>query len=159
MPRLWRLGARFVWGICVFTFAISAGACSFSYKLGSLFGKDEGEKRELTNSVAAGASKATVLSVSPGQPTEIDLVLARTAAAEALNRGGKDVSVPWENPQTGARGSITPLADSYTQDGQTCRDFLASYVRDGGETWLEGAGCRADRGRWEIRALRPWKRS
>ncbi len=46
-------------------------------------------------------------------------------------RGDKDASLPWENPETGARGTVTPLAAAYTQDGSTCRDFLASYVRDG----------------------------
>ena len=52
----------------------------------------------------------------------------RAAASEVLSRGGKDASVPWENPQTGARGTVTPIASAYTQDGFTCRDFLASYV-------------------------------
>ena len=35
------------------------------------------------------------------------------AAAEVLTRGDKDASVPWENPQTGARGTVTPLASNY----------------------------------------------
>ena len=45
-----------------------------------------------------------------------------------LARGGKDASVPWQNPQTGAGGNITPLATSYSEGGLPCRDFLASYV-------------------------------
>jgi hypothetical protein len=40
-----------------------------------------------------------------------------------------------------------------------CRDFLASYLKDGGEAWLHGAGCRADRGKWHVRSMRPWKNS
>ena len=66
-------------------------------------------------------------------------------------RGGKDTSVPWENPQTGARGNITPLASAYNQDGFTCRDFLASYVREGAEAWLQGEACRMAQGKWEVR--------
>ena len=61
-------------------------------------------------------------------------------------RGGKDASPPWENPSTGARGTVTPIADAYTQDGFTCRDFLASYVRDGSESWLQGDACRMPSG-------------
>ena len=46
-----------------------------------------------------------------------------------LTKGDKDSSQPWENPETGARGSVTPLAQAYSaEDGRTCRDFLASYV-------------------------------
>ena len=72
--------------------------------------------------------------------------------SEVLTRGGKDTSMPWENPQTGARGTITPLASAYSQDGVTCRDFLASYVKNGTESWLQGEACRAERGKWEVRS-------
>ena len=65
--------------------------------------------------------------------------------------------MPWENPSTGARGTVTPLATAYNQDGATCRDFLASYVKDGSESWLQGEACRAARGKWEVRKMRPWK--
>ena len=57
--------------------------------------------------------------------------------------------MPWENPGTGARGTVTPIADAYTQDGFTCRDFLASYVRDGAESWLQGDACRIHQGKWD----------
>ena len=48
---------------------------------------------------------------------------------------------------------------AYTQDGFTCRDFLASYVHDGSESWLQGGACRVHQGKWTIRNLRPLKRS
>ena len=75
-----------------------------------------------------------------------------------LGRGGKDTSAPWENPTTGARGTVTPIATSYTQDGRVCRDFLASYVKPGTESWLQGEACRVQPGNWEVRTLKPWKR-
>jgi surface antigen len=65
--------------------------------------------------------------------------------------------MPWENPKTGARGTVTPLASAHHQGGTTCRDFLASYVKDGSESWLQGEACRVARGKWEVRNLRPWK--
>ena len=74
---------------------------------------------------------------------------------EILTKGGKHTSLPWENPKTGARGTVTPLASTYQQDGVTCRDFLASYVKNGSESWLQGEACRAERGKWEVRNLRP----
>jgi surface antigen len=92
-------------------------------------------------------------------PTESDLAFARTAASDVLTKGDKDSSQPWENPETGARGSVTPLAQAYaSDDGRTCRDFLASYVNGRSESWLQGAACKASHGRWEIHTLKPWKR-
>jgi len=70
----------------------------------------------------------------------------------------KSEAVPWENPGTGARGTVTPLASAYTQDGFTCRDFLASYVRKDSESWLQGEGCRIHQGRWEVRHMKPLQR-
>ena len=91
-------------------------------------------------------------------PTESDLAFARNAASDVLTKGDKDSSQPWENPETGARGSVTPLAQAYSaEDGRTCRDFLASYVNGRTESWLQGAACKSGQGRWEIHTLKPWR--
>ena len=92
------------------------------------------------------------------RPSEADLAYARAAAADALARGDKDSSVPWENPQTGAGGNITPLAAAYSEGGLPCRDFLASYVRGESQAWLQGAACRTGHGKWEVKSLKPLKR-
>jgi surface antigen len=131
--------------------ALMSGGCSMSYKLDSFFGKKEDEKPVVTGSIAPAAQAAL--------PPEGDLAIAKAAAAEVVSTGAKDASQPWENPQTGARGTVTPIADAYTQDGFLCRDFLASYVRDGSEAWLQGDACRVHKGKWTVRNLRPLKRS
>jgi surface antigen len=93
------------------------------------------------------------------EPTEGDLAFARNAASDVLTKGDKDSSQPWSNPETGARGSVTPLAQAYaSDDGRTCRDFLASYVNGKMESWLQGAACKTSHGRWEIHTLKPWRR-
>lgn len=94
------------------------------------------------------------------EPTDTDLAFARTAASDVLTKGDKDTSQPWANPETGARGSVTPLSNAYSaEDGRTCRDFLASYVNGRTESWLQGAACKAGQGRWEIHTIKPWRRS
>ena len=92
-------------------------------------------------------------------PTDSDLAFTRNAASDVLTKGDKDASQPWENPETGARGSVTPLAQAYTSEGRTCRDFLASYVNGSTESWLQGAACQTGHGLWEIHTLKPWKQS
>jgi surface antigen len=135
--------------------ALAVSGCS--YRLSSLGSKDDGDT---TGSIAAPVAPATPAveagNVSPR--AELDLAYARAAASDALARGGRDSSVPWENPQTGAGGNITPLATSYTEGGLPCRDFLASYVHGGSQDWLQGAACRTTAGAWEVRRLKPLNR-
>jgi len=129
-----------------------------SYKLDSLRGKED--KPDTTGSITP--RPTTAPAPAPIAPTTLrpdDLEYAKAAAADVLNRPDKNASQPWENPGTGARGTVTPIADAYTQDGFTCRDFLASYVRDGAESWLKGDACRLHQGKWTVRTMRPLKRS
>jgi surface antigen len=123
------------------------GGCSLSRPDGAFAKMDD---KDVTGSIA------TPVSGGPA-PTESDLAFARNAASDVLTRGDKDSSQPWENPETGARGSVTPLAQAYSSEGRTCRDFLASYVNGRSENWLQGAACQSNRGRWEIHTLKPWK--
>jgi surface antigen len=126
---------------------VSAGGCSLS-RADSSFAR-MGDN-DVTGSISATRSSAPT-------PTEGDLAFARDAASDVLTKGDKDSSQPWENPETGARGSVTPLAQAYSSEGRTCRDFLASYVNGPAESWLHGAACQSGQGRWEIHSLKPWK--
>jgi surface antigen len=132
--------------IIAVVFAFGSVGCT--YRLDSLKNRSEIELKDAK------------LSERASLPSDADLAVARAAASEMLEKGGKAVSIPWEDPRTGARGTITPVASAYTQDGVTCRDFLASYVRDGSTAWLHGEACRAKPGRrWEVRKLKPWQKS
>ena len=92
-------------------------------------------------------------------PANGDLAYARAAASDVLARAGKDSSVPWQNPQTGASGNIMPLDTSYSEGGLPCRDFLASYVHGASQDWLQGAACRTAGGTWQVTRLTPLKPS
>jgi surface antigen len=144
----------------VIALGLATGGCS--YKLGGFSGKDEGPEQTSAVTPIRAAEKPTAGGTGPPSgtmPPDADLALTKAAVHEVLSRGNEDTSVPWENPRTGARGTITPLASSYTQDGFTCRDFLASYMRDGSESWLQGEACRIHRGKWEVKRLRPLKKT
>ncbi|MGY4626309.1 surface antigen [Bradyrhizobium sp. USDA 4486] len=125
---------------------LGAGGCSFSRNDKTAYAK--ADDSDLTGSIAR----------KDVPPTETDLAFARNAASDVLSKGDKDSSQHWENPETGARGSVTPIAQSYAaEDGRKCRDFLASYVNGSTESWLQGAGCQSSHGRWEIHTLKPWR--
>ena len=118
--------------------ALAGAGCS--YQLETTFSKSDADV-ELTGSTARSGHQAD----------------ARAVAADALGRGSKDSSIPWENPHTGAGGNITPLAATFTAGTSTCRDFLASYVRGEAQAWLQGEACRTEHGKWEVKSLKPLK--
>ena len=119
-----------------------------------MFSKDDSDTQP-TGSIARPDGQSAAATASP--PSEVDLAYARAAASDVLARGAKDSSVPWQNPQSGAGGNITPLATAYSEGGLSCRDFLASYVHGGSQDWLQGAACRTTSGAWEVRRLTPLK--
>jgi len=139
---------RCLWaGTCLIVLALASAGFSLAYQLDTTLAKKEGADQgdPLGSELPRTAAEL---------PAEGDLAIARAAVSEVLSKGAS--SMPWENPKTGARGTVTPLASVYNQAGIACRDFLASFVRNGSESWLQGAACRAKRGRWEVRNLRPW---
>jgi surface antigen len=148
--RLWRVRAKAI--ALAAALGAATSACSLNYKLDS-WGDKPAQTASLRASPVAGPAPEAVA------PSENDLAYAKAAAAQVLARPEKDASQPWENPGTGARGVVTPIADAYTQDGFQCRDFLASYIRGSAESWLQGDGCRIHQGKWTVRKLRPLKRS
>jgi hypothetical protein len=128
------------------------GGCSID--LGRLSMFPDSEKVDVTGSIR----QPTEAMAKAELPVEADLALTRAAVNEVFRRG-KNASVPWENQATGARGTVTGIASAYTIDNAQCHDFLASYVAGGRESWLRGEACREGRGKWEVRALKPWIRS
>ena len=129
--------------IAMILIGVGSGGCAMS-RTDNAFARIQ--DREVTGSLSRASA-----------PTEGDLAFARNAASDVLTKGDKDSSQPWENPETGARGSVTPLAAAYESDGLTCRDFLASYVNGASQRWLQGAACQSASGRWEIQSMKPWK--
>ncbi|HUZ33138.1 MAG TPA: RT0821/Lpp0805 family surface protein [Xanthobacteraceae bacterium] len=127
----------------------SAGGCA--YRLDSMFAKNTADV-EQTGSI--GRTGHELGDTNSAALAEVDLAYARATAADALSRGGRDLSVPWENPRSGASGNITPLATPYVEGSLTCRDFLASYVRGQTQSWLQGEACRTDQGKWEVKSLK-----
>ena len=117
-----------------------------------MFDQNGGDRRvQHTGSIVAGSAPTVT-------PAATDIAL-RAAASELFARNEPNASLPWENPRTGARGTVTPIADAYTEAGVTCRDFLASYIQGQSEDWLQGEACREGKGPWEVRRLKPWTRS
>jgi hypothetical protein len=94
--------------------ALTGGGCSLAYRLDTTLGKRDGaDQADSPRSVSPNATAAV--------PSESDLAMARAAVSEVLIKGAS--SVPWENPKTGTRGTVTPLASLYSQMGSPAGTF------------------------------------
>ena len=140
-------------GVAALICGLAAGGCSF--QLHSLLAKDEADADQ-TSSIVRPVDR-TKRPAEASAPSDTDLAYARAAASDVLAHDGKDASVPWQNPNTGAGGNITPLATAYVEGGQSCRDFMASYVHGESQDWLRGAACRTSQGNWEVKTLKSLK--
>src|SRR5215831_15211248 len=111
MGALWPIGDRPEGTVmAVILIGIGAGGCSMSRP---------------DNGLAKTGNDFTGSLGPPGTavPTDSDLAFTRNAASDVLTKGDKDASQPWENPETGARGSVTPIAEAYpAEGGRKCRD-------------------------------------
>jgi surface antigen len=140
-----------------------SGGCSMSMQLDSLFADkddtqlaDKGDAGDITGSIPLRPSR---VNMSSGNMSQTDWTFATVALREALAKGDEGASIPWHNPASGSRGTVTPVASAYVQDGSTCRNFLASTVGSGREGWFEGTACRVPRGEWDVRTARPLQKS
>ncbi len=152
-------GLRLAAAVLAIACAASGGGCAMS---SALFGGTEASdsaRAEVTGSIARGHAKPKGGAVEQSAPPDSDLAYAKAAAAEILARDGKDTSATWENPRTGARGTVTPIAAAGGTSAKGCREFLASYVKGQTQSWLQGEACQGAPGRWEVRSLKPWTRS
>ncbi len=86
-----------------------------------------------------------------------DLRRAMAAMGTALDPQGSGASVHWDNPQSGAKGSFTPVGQAYPLDGKICRGFIADI--EAGETGekLKGSACRAKSADWALSEAKPVK--
>ncbi|MGA7974823.1 MAG: RT0821/Lpp0805 family surface protein [Pseudolabrys sp.] len=142
--------------------ALASGGCSMSYQLNSydfssFFGNShKADTSDITGSITPRPGTKTAEKLPPTD----DLAYAKAAVSKLLALGRKYASLPWENPTTGARGTITPITTAYAGDGgQTCRDFLASYIKGSLQSWLQGEACKHHTGPWVVRSMKPWTSS
>lgn len=87
-----------------------------------------------------------------------DLRRATAAMSTALDPQGSGASVNWDNPQSGAKGSFTPVGQAYPLDGKVCRAFLADISASETVEKLQGAACREKSAEWALTEVKPFKK-
>lgn len=135
-------------------FAISAlSGCSIAIPMSDSSAMWKGSKDDITGSIAKPVAK-----LSRHLDTE-DLRRATAAMGTALDPQGSGASVRWDNPQSGAKGSFTPVGQAYPLDGKICRAFVAdiSGAAEAVEK-LQGVACREKTAEWALTEVKPFKK-
>jgi surface antigen len=83
---------------------------------------------------------------------------AKAALSTALDPQGNGSLVGWENPESGNKGTFTPVGKAYPLNAGICRVFLAELDRKGNEQSLQGTACADKQGEWTIAEAKPWKK-
>ena len=84
---------------------------------------------------------------------------AKAALSTALDPQGNGSLAGWDNPDSGNKGSFTPVGKPYPLEAGICRVFLAEVDRKGDEQAMQGTACSDKRGEWTIAEAKPWKKT
>lgn len=132
-----RLTMRAVGGTLLLALALACGACSAV----PLAGDDDLVTGSITPRPVTQRSGANP---PPQGVSSTDWQAATKALEQALASPESDISVSWENAETGARGTATPIGAMHAGG---CRDFMIAVVtQDVADRWVKGAACRGPRG-------------
>lgn len=135
----------------------SAGAlsgCSIAIPMSGSSAMWGGASEDVTGSIP----KPGGLKLSRALDAE-DLRRAAAAMSTALDPQGSGASVNWDNPQTGAKGSFTPVGQAYPLDGKICRAFLADVTADESHEKLQGAACREKTAEWALTEVKAFRKT
>jgi surface antigen len=133
--------------------ALSLASCSFAIPGGEPVSWSGKVSDEVTGSIRP---KAPELSHLLDQE---DKRRASAALAVALDPQGAGASVNWDNPQTLAKGSFTPVGPPYPSDGKVCRAFRAELEAKDAHERLQGAACRERTADWELIEVKPGRKA
>lgn len=114
--------------------------------LGSQFGEGSGKTVAAVVGALAGAWVGN--KVVQGMSTQ-DQGYYNTAATKAAEAPvGQQIT--WYNPNSGTQGTIVPVRDGRTPDGQVCREYQQTITVGGKTQKAYGTACRQSDGSWKI---------
>ncbi len=118
---------------------------------GAVLGSQIGGGRGQLAAVAIGTLLGAGIGSEIGSSLDkADIAYANQTTQRALETSQPGQSLPWNNPQTGVSGTVTPSNYYQTAGGQYCREYTQT-INVGGRT-EEGVGraCRQPDGSWRM---------
>ncbi len=118
--------------------------------LGGLLGAQFGSGPGQLAATAGGAVLGGLLGSEVGRSMDdVDRMRAQQAQAQAT-AVPIGQTIAWNNPNSGASGSVTPLRDGTASGGQYCREFQQTVTISGRTQQTYGTACRQADGSWQV---------
>ena len=119
--------------------------------IGGVLGSNVGGGKGKTAATIGGALLGAALGNSLGQSLDkADMVYYDQTSQGALENGQPGQAFPWNNPQTGNSGVVTPGSYYQADNGQYCREFSQNISVGGQTERAYGTACRQADGSWRI---------
>ncbi|WP_343564901.1 RT0821/Lpp0805 family surface protein [Kiloniella sp. b19] len=114
--------------------------------LGSQFGGGSGR----VAAAAAGAVIGGFLGSELGASLDEQDRQRSDRAYERAQTAPVGQTISWNNPDSGNHGTVTPVRDGTSTDGEYCREFQQTVTIGGEQEEAYGVACRQPDGSWEI---------
>lgn len=118
---------------------------------GAAIGSNIGKGRGKTAAIAIGTLLGAKLGSEVGASLDrADMSYYNKTSQRALETAQPGQALPWNNPQTGNSGTITPKSYYKTAQGQYCREYQQTITVNGQNSNGYGTACRQPDGSWQI---------
>jgi len=152
----------------VVSVGLASAGCSVSFPI---MGLSSAADDDVMTTASIAPSPATSLPATslttPSKPVALasmaselgpeDLRRADGAMVVALDPQGNGSPVSWDNPQSGAKGSFTPVGAPFVKSDEICRTFVAHVETQTKPARLKGTACRLSGGEWAVKEMQSSK--
>ncbi|MFA7429468.1 MAG: RT0821/Lpp0805 family surface protein [Rhodospirillaceae bacterium] len=114
--------------------------------IGSQFGKGTGQLA----ATAAGTLLGAYIGSEIGSSLDRADQQAMMSAQQRAYAAPVGETINWNNPDSGNRGTITPVRDGYAQSGSYCREYRTTVTIDGRREEAFGTACQQPDGTWRV---------
>lgn len=114
---------------------------------GSAVGKGQGRDWAIGAGVLLGAFAGSQIGKSLDQA---DLMYHQQAVEQSYS-APMNKEINWSNPDSGHSGSVTPVKEGHTAEGNVCRQYKQTIIVDGHSETALGTACKNNDGTWTIR--------
>lgn len=119
--------------------------------LGALAGSQIGDGGGQLAAVAIGTLLGAYLGSQLGESLDNADRAAHNSAYQQAQTAPLNQPVSWNNPNTGASGSVTATRDGRNQStGAYCREFEQTITVDGRSETRKGQACQQPDGSWKV---------
>ncbi len=118
---------------------------------GAVLGAQLGGGKGQLAAVAVGTLAGAWLGSSIGRSMdETDRLKSQRTTQDSLEYNKTGTTSTWSNPDSGYKGSTTPIRTYQTADQQACREYRSTVTIDGRTEEAVGTACREPDGTWRI---------